>query len=228
MGWVRLLRVVAGLVVAVAALDVAAENPPKGSPIRTLGTVEEFSPVAARYVRMTILKVTTVAAILDELEIYTAEPNPRNVALAANGGRASASSAPHPGRRVECINDGLLSFWVGSKELPNWVQIDLAKTELISRIVWSRDHVAKERSFGYWDGTPIEYRFEVAVEPGQWQLVASSNDHPPAPSYVEWLSGADFAGGIKPLVLEPLVKPLHGLEVTNALRTLPEYLGGTE
>ena len=117
--------------------------------------MEEFPAVPARYVRMTILRVTTVSPIIDEVEIYTAEPNPRNVALAANGARASASSAPNPDYPVESINDGRLSFWIGQQEMPNWVQIDLAKTERINRIVWSRDHVEKNRSLGVWDGTPI-------------------------------------------------------------------------
>ncbi|MEK7676738.1 MAG: hypothetical protein AAB676_12980 [Verrucomicrobiota bacterium] len=194
-GLVRVVRAAAGLVLALTALNAATESLPKGSPINTLGTIEEFPPVAARYVRMTILKVTTVSPILDEVEIYTAEPTPRNVALAANGGRASASSAPHPDRRVEFINDGLLSFWIGQKEMPNWIQIELAKTERINRIVWRRDGAEKRRSLGVWDGTPIDYRFEVAVEPGQWHLVASSSDHPPAPQDDEYLFGADFAGG---------------------------------
>ena len=188
-GLVRVVRAAAGLVLALTALNAATESLPKGSPINTLGTIEEFPPVAARYVRMTILKVTTVSPILDEVEIYTAEPTPRNVALAANGGRASASSAPHPDRRVEFINDGLLSFWIGQKEMPNWIQIELAKTERINRIVWRRDGAEKRRSLGVWDGTPIDYRFEVAVEPGQWHLVASSSDHPPAPKTMSTVWG---------------------------------------
>ena len=224
-GWVHVIRVVAGLVVALAVVGTAADPPPAPPrrPISTLGTVEEFPPVAARYVRMTILKVTTVFPIIDEVEIYTAEPKPRNVALAANGARASASSAPHPGRRVECINDDLLSFWIGSKEMPNWIQIEFAKTELINRIVWSRDRALKVRSFGLWDGTPIEYRFEGAVEPGQWQLVASSSDHPPFPRDYEFELGADVAGAIKSPSIVPLVNPLVELEATNAVRTPPEY-----
>lgn len=96
-------------------------------------------------------------------------------------------------------------------------------TETINRIVWSRDRAEKTRSFGVWDGTPIEYRLEVAVEPGQWHLVASSSDHPPAPNYLEWVAGADFAGGIPPTRIERLVKPLIELEATNAMRTPPEY-----
>ncbi len=224
----RLFRFLSCLIISSWAGTFAGpsvhESPtPPRRPINTLGTVEEFPPVAARYVRMTISKVTTVAPIIDELEIYTADPTPRNVALAANGGRASSSSSPIPGRNVECINDGLLSFWIGSKEVPNWIQIEFAKTEMINRIVWSRDRAEKRRSYGVWDGTPIEYRFEIAVEPGQWRLVSSSESHPAAPDYNEWMLGADFAGGIKPPAIEPLAQPLIELETTNGMRIPAEY-----
>ena len=107
--------------------------------------------------------------------------------------------------------------------MPNWVQIDLAKTERINRIVWSRDHLEKNHSLGVWDGTPIEYRFEVAVEPGQWHLVASSHDHPPFPLAYEYRIGADYAGAIKAPYIKPLVNPLVELAATNALRNPSEY-----
>ncbi len=223
-GWVNLVRVLAGLIVALAALGAAAESTPKGSPIRTLGTVEEFPPVEARYVRMTILKTTEIFPILDEVEIYTAEPKPRNVALASTGAKASASATQNAGWPIGSINDGRDGgWWAGRVGTNNWIQIEFPKTEVINRIVWSRSRSEPQRTRGIWLGTPIDYRFEVAVEPGQWKRVAASSDHPPFARDYEFELGVDVAGAIKPPFIAPLENPLVEIEATNALRTPSEY-----
>jgi len=92
-----------------ADVPASATVPPTAQPrppISTLGTVEEFPPVAARYVRMTILKTTAGKPTLDEVEVFTAEAAPRNVALAAKGGRASGAGPSNFTHEMERINDG--------------------------------------------------------------------------------------------------------------------------
>jgi signal transduction histidine kinase/streptogramin lyase len=219
------LQTLAGLIGALTSVLTAAEAPPHGSPISTLGTVEAFPPIEARYVRMTILKTTAdIFPILNEVEIHTAEPQPRNVALAANGAKASASATRDAAWSVEYLNDGLSTgWWAGQAGTDNWIEIELAKTEVIDRIVWSRSRAEPQRIVGIWSGTPIDYRFEVAVAPGQWRQVASSRDHPPFATADEFAMGADVAGTLHGPILQPLVNPRVELPMTNSVRTSPEY-----
>lgn len=112
-------RALAAVIGALAAVTTTAQTPPKGSPISTLGTVEEFPPVAAQYVRMTILKTTAdIFPILNEVVIYTAQPQPRNVALAANGAKASAQVTRDAAWSVEYLNDGLSTGWWAGQAAP--------------------------------------------------------------------------------------------------------------
>lgn len=136
------------------AADPSPATPTR--PIRTLGTVEEFSPVTARYVRMTILKTAAdIFPILNEVEIYAAESAPRNVALAANGGKASALATRDATWSVENLNDDRSTgWWAGQPGTNNWVQIEFPKPEVINRIVWSRSRAEPQRTVGIWSGTP--------------------------------------------------------------------------
>ncbi|MEW6156472.1 MAG: PSD1 and planctomycete cytochrome C domain-containing protein [Verrucomicrobiota bacterium] len=139
-------------------------------------TVERFVPVAARRVRFTVLETTSLEPCIDELEIFTAEANPRNVALAANGARASASSSL-PGsaiHKLEHVNDGRYGngrSWISNEPGQGWVEIEFPQTFSINKIVWARDREEK-----FTDRLPMRYRIEAAREDGAWQLVASSSD----------------------------------------------------
>jgi mono/diheme cytochrome c family protein len=142
--------------------------------------VDRFPPTEARFVRFTVLATNNkTEPCLDELEVFTAGPAPRNVALAAAGARATASSVyPNsPLHRLEHLNDGRYGngrSWISNEPGKGWVQVELPRAETIDRVVWGRDREEK-----YTDRLPTDYRIEVAVESGRWRLVASSADRLP-------------------------------------------------
>ncbi len=154
--------------------------------------VERFAPVPARFVRFTVQATNNgTEPCLDELEAWTAEAVPRNVALASTGARPTASSV-YPNseiHRLEHINDGRVGnsrSWISAVPGQGWIQVEFAEVAPIDRIVWGRDREQKYR-----DRLPTEYDIEVAVEPGDWHLVASSADRWP---YKEGAESAEPSG----------------------------------
>lgn len=134
----------------------------------------------AKYVRF-VVEATNNAAepCVDELEVYTAASaghHPINVALSANGGTPS-SSGTYPGNvkhKLEHINDGQYGnsrSWISNERGRGWVAIEFSQVHTIDRVVWGRDRLG-----AYADRLPVRYRIEVAVEPGQWTVVAHSGD----------------------------------------------------
>jgi hypothetical protein len=110
--------------------------------------------------------------------IWTA--GPRNLALASAGGKATASGSlnDNPLRhKLEFVNDGRYgdaACWVSDKDGTGWVQIEWPEPALVRRVVWGRD-----RTKNYSDRIPIQYRIELAEEPGRWKTVATSDDRLP-------------------------------------------------
>ena len=144
-------------------------------PVNARCNVEDFLETEARYVRFTILQTNSVEPCLDELEIWSSKDS-RNVALASEGVTATSSGDYHdPARhRLEFINDGKYGnsrSWIASEVKNGWVTLDLGKTVIINRITWGRDREEKFK-----DRLAVEYRIEVATEPGQWLEVATSKD----------------------------------------------------
>ncbi len=142
--------------------------------------VERFTPITAKFIRFTI-KATTGDSQpgIDELEIYTAEGSPRNVALASAGGLPSASSAlpGYPIHQIPHINEGQWGnshSWISNEAGQGWIQIELPQSQSIDRVVWGRD---REEKFA--DRLATDYVLEVATTPGQWQTVATSRDRLP-------------------------------------------------
>jgi mono/diheme cytochrome c family protein len=146
-------------------------------PVDPRRNVERFEPVEARSVRFAITSTNSATEpCLDELEAWSSEAEPRNVASAALGGRPSASSSlsGYDIHRVEHLNDGRYGngrSWIGAEGDRGWAQVEFARTTRIDRVVWGRD-----REGNYSDRTPLDYTVEVATEPGQWRVVASSRD----------------------------------------------------
>ncbi len=136
---------------------------------------EIISPVDAKFVRFTILAASGEPC-LDELEVWSGE---RNVALATNGTRATASGTL-PGyaiHQLEHINDGRAGnsrSWISSEAGRGWVQLEFPRTERIDRIVWGRD---REGNFA--DRVAARYRIEAAMATNAWKEVASSDDREP-------------------------------------------------
>ncbi len=156
----------------VAAEPFAAPHArePQRVPVNALGNVEKLAPVKARFIRFTIEATNNSEPCIDELEVFTVRTN---VALGAK----ATSSGNYPGaaiHKLEHINDGKYGnsrSWIANTAGKGWVQLELPKVETIERIEWARDREGK-----YADRLAVKYRIEVAVEPGQWQVVASSAD----------------------------------------------------
>ena len=160
--------------VPVAQLESDGPSRPMVNPRRN---VERFAPIKARMIRMTILATADpIEPCVDELEVYTAEPSPRNVALASAGGKASASSE-YPGsaiHKIAHLNDGRVGngrSWISHVPGKGVATIAWPEAALIDRVVWSRDREEK-----YTDRLATQYVIEAADEPGAWRVVASSLD----------------------------------------------------
>ena len=154
---------------------------------------ETLVPVEARYLRFTILSSNSGEPCLDELEVWSGG---RNVALATNGARATASGTL-PGfeiHRLSHVNDGRVGnnhSWISDTSGQGWVQLEFPQVERLNRVVWSRD---REGTYG--DRVATGYRIEAAVETNSWRQVASSDDREPFRGVVSKPSGPvyDFAG----------------------------------
>jgi hypothetical protein len=149
------------------------------SPVNARLNLERFAPVTATRLRFTITRTTDVEPCIDELEVFSAEAVPRNVALAAAGAKATASSVfPNSDlHRLDHLNDGRYGnsrSWISNERGQGWVQLEFPGPVSISKVVWSRDREQK-----YADRLPLEYRIEVSQLTNEWQLVASSADRQP-------------------------------------------------
>jgi hypothetical protein len=158
-------------------------------PVNARVNVERFAPVKAQFVRFLVEATNNLEPCLDELEVFTSGPAPRNVALASAGARATSSgnySGAPALHRLEHVNDGRYGngrSWISNEVGRGWVQIELKEPAVIDRVVWGRD-----REIVYADRLPTRYRVEIATEPDSWSIVASSADRlpfgsaaPPAP-----------------------------------------------
>ncbi len=147
------------------------------------GSEETFAAVEARYVRMTVSASTSGRrqVDLDELAVWTADGEGRNVAL---GRPVTASST-----RVDSANPETYSprnlvdgkydrRWISAGGLPAWVRIELDRVERIDRVEWSSDRLG---GFGgrYVRPQPEEYSIEVSVDGERWTTVATSEGRLP-------------------------------------------------
>jgi hypothetical protein len=163
-------------------------QPDRDTPVRPMvnarRNVERFAPVRARMIRLTILATNDkTEPCLDEVEIYSTASGggaaPRNVGAVAAGAKASASSE-YPDsalHKVVHLNDGRLGngrSWISRVAGKGSVTIEWPAPATIDRVVWGRD-----REEVYRDRLAKEYYLEAALEPGKWQVVASSLDRIP-------------------------------------------------
>jgi len=161
-----------------AAEPIADPNAksPRRAPVSALRNIERFEPTMAKFVRFTILATNSVEPCIDELEIFAAIKEPTNVALGAK----LTSSGNYPNsviHKLKHINDGKYGnshSWISNSVGAGWVQFELAKSETIERIEWARDREGK-----FADRLALKYRIEVALEPGAWRTVVSSDDRAP-------------------------------------------------
>ncbi|MDA1229508.1 MAG: DUF1553 domain-containing protein, partial [Planctomycetota bacterium] len=152
------------------------EAGPNRPPVNALLNEELFEPVAARYIRFTIEQTNASQPCIDELEIFSGTTN---VALSSTGAKATCSSSL-PGyeiHKLEHVNDGQFGnsrSWISNEPGRGWVQIELPEVATINRIAWARD---RDGRFG--DRVATKYTIEVAVEPDEWNPIASSADRLP-------------------------------------------------
>jgi hypothetical protein len=146
------------------------------APVHPRRNVDRFPPQPVRFLRFTVVATNQLEPCIDELEVYTAGENPRNVALASAGAKARASSVfPNSEiHRLEHVNDGRYGngrSWISAEPGKGWVEIELPEALVIDRVIWGRDREGK-----YADRLPTDYRVEVAASPGAWKLAATSAD----------------------------------------------------
>ncbi len=156
--------------------DPAAKTATR-DPVNAARNSERFAPVKAKFVRFAILAASSAEPCLDELEIFTAGPASKNVALASGGAKAtsdgdySASPAIH---RLSHLIDGQYGngrSWISNRVGHGTVTVELPEVASIDRIVWARDREGK-----YLDRLPTRYRIEVSLDGEIWRAVATSDD----------------------------------------------------
>ena len=132
--------------------------------------VVAFAPQDARFVRFLIQAASRGEACIDELEVYGADDR-RNLALAAEGAKATASSclAGHRQHAIEHLNDGEYGndhSWIPATTGDEWAQIELPKPTKVAKVVFSRD-----RNRLYVDRVPTQFEVLLSMDGRQWTSV---------------------------------------------------------
>lgn len=154
-------------------------------PIDRRGVEEILEPVRARFVRLSVHGTDTNPRAgsgyrIDEFEIWTADPEPRNVALASQGAQATGKSRVAEdfasAYSASLAIDGMFGApWIASG---SELTIELKRPELIGRVFFSSDRTgaAGDQSIATFVG---EYELAVSLDGEQWQQVASSQSRKP-------------------------------------------------
>ncbi len=159
--------------------EEGAESPALRASVRTGKNTDRFAPVPARFLRFTVNATTQLEPCIDELEVFTAEDAPRNVARDA-GLSASSSLPGHEIHQLAHLTDGRYGnswSWISNERGRGWVRLEFKETVTIDRAVWSRDREEVPR---YNDRLATDYTIEVSLDGAEWRTVASSADRLPA------------------------------------------------
>lgn len=193
---------------------IGTGSPPerRRTPLNARRNVEKVSTQRARFVRFTVLETidnNRHEPCIDELEIYAADDDTTNVALASLGAIAS-SSGNYPDEvqhRLDHINDGRYGnarSWISNQLGQGWVQIELPHEVEIGRIVWGRD-----REGVFQDRLAVRYTLAVSLDGTTWQEVASDMDRVVLPSGNVATSGTSGNSGPIGPVAELMSKITH-------------------
>jgi hypothetical protein len=150
------------------------------------GTEERFEPTTTRFVRLVsegqdaALKNTSTFTI-DEFEIWSTGPTPKNVALASTGAKASGKAreiADFPGAYGPHL---AIDGKVGRRFLARGgsLTIELKQPTRIDRVLFSsarRESVPAHKKFIF----VAEYRIEISDDGKTWKSVANSHSRKPA------------------------------------------------
>ncbi|MBM3889254.1 MAG: hypothetical protein FJ388_09030, partial [Verrucomicrobia bacterium] len=147
-----------------------------------------FPAQEAKFVRFVIQASSGGQACVDELEICGADGK-RNLALAKDGAKASASSclSGHAIHKIEHLNDGLYGnghSWIAATTGEEWAQIELPTPTQVSKIIFSRDREGRYR-----DRVPVAFEVRLSLDGKQWKTVSKAKATNlaaarPAPPYV--------------------------------------------
>ncbi len=130
----------------------------------------EFPPRQARFVRLVIHRSSRGQPCIDELEVY-GTGGETNLALAASGARATASSCL-PGyaiHQVVHLNDGQYGnsqSWISAGATDEWAQIEMPRPSPVAKVVLSRDRKGR-----YTDRVPVAFSVMLSVDGKKWQTV---------------------------------------------------------
>lgn len=154
-------------------------------PVDRTGTEERFEPVVAQFIRLVCEAQDTNPGVghgfrIDEFEVWSDEPEPRNVALAANGGKASGAA-----RRIEDFPDAYgphhaidgrsgARFFAAGTDLT----IQLAQPTQINRVVFSSARGEQNPEHPLFVFV-ADYRIEVSDDGIAWREVAHGRDRKP-------------------------------------------------
>lgn len=144
-------------------------------PVNARHNVEQFEATPAKFLRFTIKRSGGSEPCLDELEAFTAGNQSKNVALAANGGKATSSGnlPGYPIHQLAHVNDGKYGnnwSWISSQTDQGWVMIEFAAIHTIDRVEWSRD---RSEAMQFRDRVATDYTVELSVDGKTWKTVAS-------------------------------------------------------
>ncbi|MCH2201430.1 MAG: DUF1553 domain-containing protein [Fuerstiella sp.] len=160
-------------------------------PIDRTGTEDHFEPVHAKFVRLVcesqdLNPGSTTSFRIDEFEVWSSPGNqsqthvPRNVALAANGGKATGTA-----RQIEDFPNAYgAHHTIDGKTGARFISagsdltIELAQPTLIDHVVFSSakgESVPDQSLFVF----VAEYRIEISDDGENWREVASGRDRRP-------------------------------------------------
>ncbi len=154
-------------------------------PVDRTGTEELFAPVKSRFVRLISEAIDTNPSNargfrIDEFEVWSSGPQPRNVALASAGARASGSSRgieDFPGAYgPQLVIDGKTGARFISADVQ--LQIELPVPIEIDRVVFSsaRGEIKPDQpKFVF----VSDYRIETSLDGETWIEAASGRDRQP-------------------------------------------------
>lgn len=177
-------------------LPPLASHPRVRAPISIKANEERFEPTDAKFVRFTLLAANDGEGIVDEVDVFTAGPGPRNVALAEFGAVATAPTVKGSDGNPFYVNDGRFNEvfgWVATPGPTAAVQIELPRVERIDRIVWSRNR--SDRIPRLKKNIPTDYRIDVSTDGQTWREVASARDRLP-PEYRRRVATMQTLNGI--------------------------------
>ncbi len=150
-------------------------------------TEEIFPPIEARFVRLIMdgsdaNDAKAGRGKIDEFEVWSAEPEPRNVALASNGATARGESK----EAKDFAGAYSAALTIDGKFGERWnpagdeLRITFAQPERIARVLFSSD---RNRALDEQSGISTfvgEYRLEASLDGEMWFPLASSADRQPA------------------------------------------------